>query len=312
MRKGYVGVTDSDWFEFLSHRRDLRECNFWQPGGSTRFKALNRGDLFLFKLHSPNNYVVGGGFFEVSSLLPVSLAWETFREMNGVGSLSQMRERIAKYRRQRTPSSEDYTIGNIILQNPFFLRRDAWIPIPVDFSLNIVSGKGYDLDVSPGRELYEAIEDRLRGHGTTVPLSLIGEATAVRMFSDPVLARRRLGQGAFRVLVTDLYDRRCAVTSEHTLPVLEAAHIKPVAEGGEHQIQNGLLLRSDVHTLFDRGYVTVDTQLRFRVSGRLDADWNNGKIYYQLDRTPINVPRDPGCRPSAEFLEWHSDVVFLK
>jgi putative restriction endonuclease len=232
--------------------------------------------------------------------------------MNGVGSLARMRERIAKYRRQPTPTSEDYTIGNIILQNPFFLRRDAWIPIPADFSLNIVSGKGYNFDVSPGRELYEAIEERLRAHETTAPSSLIGETPAVRMFSDPVLARRRLGQGAFRVLVTDLYDRRCAVTSEHTLPVLEAAHIKPVSEGGEHEIQNGLLLRSDVHTLFDRGYVTVDTQLRFRVSGRLDADWNNGKIYYQLDRTPINVPSDLRCRPSAEFLEWHSDTVFLK
>jgi putative restriction endonuclease len=312
MRKAFVGITDGDWFEFLSHRPELSECNFWQPGGSVRFKALNRGDLFLFKLHSPNNYIVGGGFFEVSSLLPVSLAWETFGPMNGVGSLAQMRQRIEKYRRQSTSSTDDYTIGNIILQNPFFLRRDAWIPTPADFSRNIVTGKTYNLEISPGRELYEGVEDRLRTHGTTTPSTLVGEGMTVRMFSDPVLARRRLGQGAFRVLVTDAYERRCAVTSEHTLPVLEAAHIRSVSQGGEHQIQNGLLLRSDVHRLFDRGYVTVDPKLRFRVSPRLDAEWKNGKIYYQLDGQRINLPADPGCRPNAEFLEWHSDTVFIK
>src|SRR5687767_6626201 len=99
MRKGFVGITDFDWYEFLSSRPDLTEVNFWQPGGRSRFQALARGDLFLFKLHSPNNYIVGGGFFETSSLLPVSLAWDTFGPMNGVGSLSEMRRRIEKYRR---------------------------------------------------------------------------------------------------------------------------------------------------------------------------------------------------------------------
>ena len=63
----------------------------------------------------------------------------------------------------------------------------------------------------------------------------------------------RLRQGAFRVLVTDSYDRRCALSGERTLPVLQAAHIKPYAEGGLHQVPNGILLRSDIHVLFDAG-----------------------------------------------------------
>jgi putative restriction endonuclease len=84
MRKAYVGVTDFDWYEQLAHATDCLEINFWQPGGRHLFKVLSAGDLFLFKLHSPNNYIVGGGFFETASLLPVSLAWETFRVGNGV------------------------------------------------------------------------------------------------------------------------------------------------------------------------------------------------------------------------------------
>lgn len=79
------------------------------------------------------------------------------------------------------------------------------------------------------------------------------EESAPTMFGEPILIRPRLGQGSFRVLVTETYERRCAVTGEKVLPVLEAAHIHPVAADGVHRIDNGLLLRSDLHTLFDKG-----------------------------------------------------------
>lgn len=312
MRKAFIGITDSDWYEFLASRADLTEVNFWQPGGQVLFSALKPGELFLFKLHSPNNYIVGGGFFETSSLLPVSLAWETFGPMNGVPSLAEMRRRIEKYRRKPARQDEDYSIGNIILQQVFFLHREAWIPVPSDFSLNIVQGKGYDLDVGTGREVNASLELALANRAVISTQRSVAEGTVSRMFSDPALARRRLGQGAFRIRVTDTYGRRCAVSGEHTLPVLEAAHIRPVGSGGEHQITNGLLLRSDIHKLFDRGYVTITPDLQFRVSERLDADWQNGKIYYALDRRPINTPADPSCCPDKDLLDWHGQSVFLR
>ncbi len=312
MRKAFVGVTDHDWYEFLSSRPELTEVNFWQPGGRTLFKALKPGELFLFKLHSPNNYIVGGGFFAASSLLPLSLAWETFRPMNGVASLSEMRRRVASFRSVAAKPNEDFTVGNIVLEQTFFLTRESWIPIPSDFSLNIVQGKGYDLDVGTGRELWSALEARLQAGRFASVQKNVADGVVRKMFSDPVLARRRLGQGAFRILVTDIYDRQCAVTREHTLPVLQAAHIRPVTQQGHHDVTNGLLLRSDVHTLFDRGYVTVSPDFKFRVSPRLNDDWQNGKIYYQLDGQSIHLPKDPSCRPDTKHLEWHADTVFLK
>jgi putative restriction endonuclease len=312
MSKAFVGITDFDWYEFLSSRPDLTEVNFWQPGGRVRFKALSPGELFLFKLHSPNNFIVGGGFLATSSLLPVSLAWETFGPMNGVASLRQMRERIEKYRRKPAQPSEDYVIGNIVLEQTFFLRREAWIPVPRDFPLNVGLGMTYDREVGSGRELWAALEIALSNRASSSVQRNVAEGIVARMFSEPVLARRRLGQGAFRVLVTDTYDRQCAITGEHTLLVLEAAHIKPVTQGGEHAVSNGLLLRSDVHTLFDRGYVTVTPDYKFRVSQRLDDDWRNGKIYYALNSKPINLPKDESCCPDSRVLEWHADTVFLK
>jgi putative restriction endonuclease len=311
MRKAFVGVTDHDWFEYLSNRPELTEVNFWQPGGRTQFKALSPGDLFLFKLHSPNNYIVGGGFFAASSLLPLSLAWETFGAMNGVSSLAEMRRRVAKFRSVPSKPNDDFTIGNVVLEQTFFLMREAWIPIPSDFSLNIVQGKSYDLDVGTGRELWNALEARLSERSVVSVQRNVAEGIVGRMFSDPVLARRRLGQGAFHILVTDTYDRQCAITREHTLPVLQAAHIRPVTQAGEHLVNNGILLRSDVHTLFDRGYVTITPDLKFRVSTRLKDDWQNGKIYYQLDGQAIHVPKDPTCRPDPKQLEWHADTIYL-
>jgi len=91
-------------------------------------------------------------------------------------------------------------------------------------------------------------------------------------YGSPYLVRPRLGQGAFRVLVIDAYQRRCAITGERTLPVLQAAHIKPHASSGPHEVRNGLLLRADLRILFDRGYVTVTPDLRVEVSRRIRED----------------------------------------
>ena len=75
--KMYVGITDSDWFKTLKEQ-NCEEVNFWKPGGNTNFRAIEEGSLFLFKLHSPNDYIVGGGLFLKFSILPSSLAWEAF------------------------------------------------------------------------------------------------------------------------------------------------------------------------------------------------------------------------------------------
>lgn len=117
---------------------------------------------------------------------------------------------------------------------------------------------------------------------------------------------------AFRVLVTYAYHRRCAITGERTLPVLEAAHIKPYTESGPHLVANGLLLRSDVHTLFDRGYVTVSDDLRVEVSKRIKEEFENIREVYQYHGKPVAaLPRAEDERPAKDFLRWHQERVYL-
>ncbi|MFO8071275.1 MAG: HNH endonuclease [Polyangia bacterium] len=76
-------------------------------------------------------------------------------------------------------------------------------------------------------------------------------------------------------------------------------------------VENGLLLRSDLHTLFDRGYVTVDPELRLLVSNRIKEEFENGRDYYALHGRELNAPRNPGWRPAARNLEWHNEGVYL-
>lgn len=309
----FVGVTDRDWFDLLALQAQLDEVNFWQPGGNRQFRVLAPGELFLFKLHSPDNFIVGGGVFAHATLLPASLAWDAFGIANGARTLTEMRTRIARYRREGA-SRADYQIGCILLEQPFFLPRAAWIPVPEDWSRNIVQGKGYDVAQGTGAALYAAVQDALfalRPMAAERVESVSPADPQARRFGNPTIVFPRLGQGSFRVVVTDAYSRRCAASGERTLPVLQAAHIKPYADGGPHDVDNGLLLRSDLHTLFDRGYLTVTPEARIEVSGKLREEFENGRDYYALHGRPLRLPTPQYAAPSGELLAWHNEHVFL-
>ena len=85
-----------------------------------------------------------------------------------------------------------------------------------------------------------------------------------------------------------------------------------MSQGGQHRLGNGLLMRTDVHRLFDAGYVTVTPDGRFLVSRRLKDDFDNGEPYMPFHNERIWLPGDPVSRPDPQTLEWHSDSVFLR
>lgn len=310
--KLYVGITDYDWFSLHASKPQVEEVNFWRPSSQATFKALQWGELFLFKLHAPRNFIVGGGFFTKFLLLPVSLAWEAFGEGNGARSLDEVRLRIAKYRKQPIAANEDPKIGCILLEEPFFFEQRDWIATPADFKGPTQVGKSYQVESGTGAALWREVADRLQAKKVR---TVGGPATAAAQegarFGTPITVTPRLGQGSFRVLVTDAYGHRCAMTGERTLPVLEAAHIRPYAAGGEHSLSNGLLLRSDVHTLFDLGYITIDPDdKRILVSRRIREEFENGRDYYALNGAKLAEPLDPLAVPSMESLIYHAQDVF--
>jgi putative restriction endonuclease len=301
-----VAVTDRHWFDHLRAASNLTEANFWAPGAAP-FKALQPGELFLFKLHAPLNFIVGGGVFAYANSLPCSLAWETFGEANGATSLAEMRQRIIKYRHGDPGDRGDFVIGCRILTQPFFFDETDWIPVPASWAPNIVTFKTYDTSETDGAVLWKAVQDRVQK--STAPLFVT--ATDQPRYGNPILVRPRLGQGTFRVMVTDVYKRRCVITGERTLPALEAAHIKPFSEGGSHEPNNGLLMRRDIHALFDSGYVTVTPDLKFHVSRKIKEEFENGRHYYALEGHLIQEPIAPNWNPDPNALKWHNNERFL-
>jgi len=299
----YIGVTDARWFRYLAIRAP-DEVNFWIPSPKVGFRALPEGGLFLFKLHYPENFVVGGGFFVRYTRLPLALAWDAFGDKNGVESQADFLAALRRFRRDAHPAQN---VGCVILAAPFFFPREQWIPAPESWSKNIVRGKGYGTDSEDGREILAAVRQRLNRAGETDDL-LDTEAEPDRPLR---LIRSRLGQGAFRALVTDAYARRCAISGERTLPALEAAHIKPYAESGPNRTENGLLLRSDLHRLFDSGYVTVTPERRIEVSRRIREEFENGRDYYRFHGERLTVePENPAEKPDLGYLEWHNQHLY--
>jgi putative restriction endonuclease len=302
--KLYVGITDGGWFNFL-RARNAEEMNFWRPSSTSNFGAINPGELFLFKTRYPENRIVGGAYFVRHTTLPLDLAWEVFKEANGVESLDAFRRKISSIRGddERNP-----TIGCTVLTQPFYLTGEEYIPAPSDWGRSIVMGKSYDTTSGEGAKLWENARIAVMGQNLReTPLS-----EQPNRFGNPQHVVPRLGQGGFRVVVMEGYERRCAVTGEKTLPVLEAAHIRPYSEEGPHAISNGIFLRSDLHTLFDRGYITITNDYHVTVSRRIRDEFSNGREYYAFDGKKLQVvPQSSADRPLKEYLEWHQNNRFL-
>ena len=308
--KIYVGVTDYDWYSILK-QQNCDEVNFWKPGGKTNFKAISTNDMFLFKLHSPNDYIVGGGFFVRFSILPTFLAWDAFGVENGTNNLKELNDRVNKYKKRIRMDDSSQNIGCIILTEPFFFEEKEWIPVPKDWSSSIVQGKTYDTATEIGNLLYQQVCERLQRQPVDENSVLIAESNGARYGKDQLVSWR-LGQGAFRVVVTEAYHRKCSITGEKTLPVLDAAHIKPFSENGPNIPQNGILLRSDVHILYDKGYITINKDYHIEVSDRLNEDFGNGKMYYAYHGKKLfNIPDKQTDLPAKEYIEWHNENLYL-
>ena len=307
----YIGNTDKQWYDFLKGR-EPEDINFWQPGGRQGFHIINTGAPFLLRLKSPINKVAGIGFFSSHSLLPLDFAWEVFQQRNGVDSLESFRKKINSFRDVNNSIDKHPIIGCLILTNPLFFNEEDWHPTPSDWQANLVQGKKYDTTSEYGKPLWEEIELLLQKYKLydrkkeSKSQFSIEEENYANRYGSEILTRIRLGQGAFRVLITDAYNRKCAVSGEKTLPVLDAAHIKPYDQSGPHAISNGLLLRTDIHKLFDKGYITITEEYKIEVSKKIKQEFENGREYYKFHgNTLFTLPKRDIDKPSKKFIEWH-------
>jgi len=310
---GTVAITDHGWYELLLAQDPLDEVNFWTPSAHWGFRG-QVGSPFFFKLKARYDHAICGfAYFARYARLPDWLAWETFGTRNGCRTLDDMRERIGGIRdridyRAASPSNQ---IGCILLAQPTFFQPDAWVRGPQDWPPANLRHKRYNLAAGEGLRIWEECRTRATVGSLTASPSrspIVREESP--RYGTPQLVQPRLGQGIFRVAVMDAYSRACAVTHEHSLPALEASHIQPYAKNGPHEVRNGVLLRADLHRLFDQGYVTITPDYRVEVSTRLKLDYDNGHSYYPLHGSRVSLPNAPEDSPKGDYLRWHNERVY--
>lgn len=262
----------------------------------------------LGKLKSPINKIAGIGFFSSHSILPIEFAWEVFPKRNGVDNYHAFFSIIKSYRRHPNSIEKNPNIGCIILTNPIFFNEADWLSIPSNWLKNIVQGKTYSYDDKIGKEYWERVKQIIMKYSINQMEDSV--ADNIPLYGH-YLTNVRLGQGAFRVIVTDAYSRRCAISGEKTLPVLEAAHIKPYSTFGINTINNGLLLRADLHKLFDSGYITVTNRYNVEISRKIKEEFENGRDYYKFHGQKLtSLPKNNPDLPNPDFLKWHNDNIF--
>lgn len=108
----------------------------------------------------------------------------------------------------------------------------------------------------------------------------------------------RRGQSKFREALLSAYGRTCAITGCSIVELLEAAHIQPHAQEANYRVTNGLLLRADIHTLFDLNLLSVDSRLNIRLAPSLLRS-----EYKVFEGKPLNEPEFPSEMPNSDALE---------
>lgn len=314
----FVANTDKQWFDFLASRAIdgvVDEVNFWLPQAQRPMKRHDPGEPILFRLKKPHYAIAGFGFFAHFTVVDLDTAWSTFGWKNGDEDRYGFLKRIGGYRGLdlHDPRTERFPLGCTVLRDAHFWPEERWIPWgeAEGWHANIVQGTTVR-DAVRAQRLIAAMEGDL----AQLPGELSDGFTLIDVDHREVRMREvavRQGQGAFRLRVLEAYERQCAITGEHTVPVLDAAHIQPYLGPSSNHIQNGIVLTKEFHALFDGGYVGVTPDYVVKVSDRLRTEFKNGHRYYPFDGKPlVHLPRDARAKPSRDALAWHWENVFLR
>ncbi|MEP2446582.1 MAG: HNH endonuclease [Balneola sp.] len=301
-----IGTTDQDWFEYL---RDLNKdiklslINFWTPT-PWNFKALEKGDRFYFMLKSPIRKIGGYGIFERYEENLPSEAWEKYLQSNGASALNELLNRVDKYAGKNSIEYQKGNIdkiGSIILTDPvFFDDSDFFDPhaFGFEYSKHIVKFKTFDSDFthSLNHNINFTKEE-------TNDYQLIDENIPID--KELIEKKKRESQSLFRKQLLKAYDYKCAVSRETSVEVLEACHIQPYKNNDSNHIQNGLLLRADLHILFDKGFIYIDEDYRIWISSTL-----NSKFYNSYHGRHIHLPNNESDKPSKLALKHHKENMF--
>jgi putative restriction endonuclease len=287
-----ISPTDNHWFQFLRDAGFNSYVNFWTPT-PWNIKRMSPGNRWYFLLKSPIREIGGfGEFVEYKNLTAIE-AWKEYGQRNGCVDKKQMVERIQVYIDKNSEEFggksidiNSHEIGCVILKNCQFWDEEKYKrpeDYEIGFATQVVKYKYFD-QYDPFTNLPDDIDN----------FSLLNEPR--EEFKKEV--NQRKGQSEFKGRILKAYNNKCCVSGETCPELLEAAHLQQYLNDSSNHIQNGILLRIDLHRLFDNGLLFIDNEYKVHISPILLSP-----SYKQFEGIKISLPNNPNEYPSKECLE---------
>ena len=278
-----IAITDRTWFDYQRSHGFIDEVNFWTPSknGPSR---LSKGDFFVFKLKGPGDLIGGYGTFLEYKFQSLEDTWKEFGRKNGADNKEDFLDTLKSF-----DSNNGTDCGSVVLKDVVYFDD------PVDRIGAGITKKPAQLyayeDTAPF-----PFDDILVSSGNFSLVPNTEKRKTLQSVTD------RVGQGAFHTAVSRAYKGKCCITGETAPELLQAAHIQDYINKDSNHIQNGLLLRIDIHKLFDSGLLYIDNHYKVHVSSLVESD-----DYDKYNDKEITLPDDEAQYPSKKALKFKED-----
>ena len=276
-----VAPTDVNWYEFQKRNGFADYINFWTPS-DWRFKALKPGGKLVFKLKGPGDYVGGYGSFVEYKYQTLEMTWNEFGRRNGIEDKDTFIAAIGGYKKYS--KYQEPKCGCIVLYDVVYFDSPLKLSdYSIDFDLHTVKFKTYNTAFP-----FERIEYRQDD------FSLVDQTKKKKKVQS---VTDREGQGEFRAEISRAYCHKCCISGESMPELLQAAHIQDYINKESNHVQNGLLLRIDLHKLFDNGLLYIDDEYKVHISPLIKSE-----DYRKFEGQRIALPDQESCWPSLTAL----------
>ena len=305
----FVTISNDEHSGFVNPRYDDSTGIYYSYDSNVgNSKQVSKGDLIVLR---EDNHVAGWGFIEFIEVFPNSQ-----KEMSRCPKCNK-----TNFSRRKTISPankcpsckhefEDHeiriTIENVTAYRAYYANTwtEAARPVFRTELEQIIKTKDPTNSIRPlDRDKLPEFLDTISGRDVDLVVD-IGDKEVEIILGGHVEAtvRRRRGQREFRFKLMEKFGEICAFSGEQPPQVLEAAHINSFAQTGEHHLNGGLLLRRDIHSLFDANLISVNPDSwKIQIAPRLQRF----ETYKPLDNRNLFVPE--GSRPNIDLVRSHFD-----
>lgn len=303
-----------NWYQviksnFISNGSSITNCWYTSEQNSHSSDVdlnLAPGAMTLFLVEKDGTqFIVGGGFFLNHVQMDIRSCWYQYGVGSGYITFESFMKRAVECKADLNQTLSCYlSIGSFI-----FIKKDL-LDVPAGFQFDFNGKNHIEIDVNDpiGMYLQNVVSQRR--------LSLVDSATDFGswpgIYRKATIHKSAEKTAQFKTQLLSIYNYSCAVTGCSTIPALSLAHIKNMYDDRYLGVDNGLILRSDLHHLFSKGVITFfyegDDEIVVKLSHRMKMDLD--PEYSKLEGRCLRLPKNKEFWPNKEYLKWHNTIRF--